>query len=715
MQRVIVVWKINRKNTGPGLGTFEGVFTPNILTILGVVLYLRLGWVVGNAGFIGTLAIIIIAHVITLCTALSMSSILSNTGIGAGGAYAIVNRSLGLESGGAIGIPLFLSQAFSVAFYIIGFSELWLTIFPTHSLFTVNIITWAVLATMSFISARLAFRVQYLVLMAIFLSIVSFLAGPSFNQHTPLMWGEYSEAGFWATFAIFFPAVTGILTGASMSGELRNPKKSIIKGTLAAITVGFIVYVTLAYWFVHQAEPAMLLADTSIILKLARFKSLIILGILGATLSSALSTLVSAPRTLAALADNRVIPFSRFLAKKAGNNEPRNAIIFSSLLSLGVLLGGNLNMLAGLLTMFFLTTYGAINLAVFLEQVIGVVSFRPRLHLSLLIPIVGFIGCVSAMMLINKFFTFIAVVVIISIYVVLSRKNLISPLGDVRGGIITAVTEWAAQRAMSMTYHPRLWKPAILVPVERGEDLRRIIRFVRNMIYPSGRFYSLTIRTKQETNNEVDQFAEILTPIKKEGLFVQTLLIDNNGSKVKAEIGMVLQTLLSTFLPPNTVLFTISNDKDKQEELKELIAQVEKYPIGIMCLYIHPKYGFGQEHRINLWLRDQSPNTNLAVLTALQLKRNWQGSLYLLRAVKREAAKNKAASSLEAFVEKARLPLDTRLKVVNGDFFEIVSNEPADITIIGMPESTDQIFELIHKIPNTILFVADSGLEDAVV
>lgn len=696
-----------------GLGTFEGVFTPTILTILGVIMYLRLGWVVGNAGLWGALVIIVIAHLITFCTALSMASMLTNIEVEAGGAYAIISRSLGMEAGGAIGMPLYLSQAFSVAFYIIGFTELWQTLFPLHPAKLVSFLTWLFLTILSLISARLAFRIQYLILVAMALSIISFMAGPS-HGNTGLVWtGNYQQASFWGTFAIFFPAVTGILTGASMSGELREPRRSIIRGTLAAIFTGFIIYVLLAYLFSQRTSQEVLLNDTLVILKLALYKPLIIAGILGATLSSALSTLVSAPRTLAALAEHRLIPFACFLAKKGVNNEPRNAVFISSLFSLAILLAGNLNMLAGLLTMFFLVTYGAINLAVFIEQVTGIVSFRPYLRISLLIPGIGFIGCILAMLLINKLFTVVALLVVIFFYLLLIQKRLVSPWGDVRGGIFIAITEWAAQKAMSMPYHPRLWKPSILVPIEKHEDFRRVARLLRNTIYPSGRLFCLTILDdEQNIDRNFLPMDDILGPLKKEGLFVQQITI--REASFDSGLLIVLQTLLKTFLPPNTVFFTISNDLEKQKRLRYILQKVSSYQIGLMCLHIHPKYALGQERRINLWLREKSPNLNLAVLAALQLARNWKDScLYLMRAIPNDAERGKAIADLESFREKARLPLSTKIQIVHGDFYDIISNEVSDITILGMPETLSQMFQLMNRVPGSILFVADSGLESA--
>jgi hypothetical protein len=150
-------------------GTFPGVFTPTLLTILGVIMYLREGWVVGNAGLLGAFGVILLAIAITTFTALSMSSITTNIRIGAGGAFSIISQSLGLEIGGSVGIPLFLSQALAVAMYIFGFREGWLRLFPHHSALAVDLITFAVIFVIAYLSAGLAFRIQYLIMAVIFL------------------------------------------------------------------------------------------------------------------------------------------------------------------------------------------------------------------------------------------------------------------------------------------------------------------------------------------------------------------------------------------------------------------------------------------------------------------------------------------------------------------------------------------------------------------
>lgn len=701
-------------NKPKGLKMFEGVYTPTLLTILGVIMYLRLGWVVGNVGFGGAVVIIVMAHVITVSTTLSMSSMLTNIRIGPGGAYAIITRSLGHEMGGAIGIPLYISQAISIAFYITGFSELWIYFFPAHSQMLVGVVTWLVLSAISMKSAKLAFQLQYGVLAVVGLSLVSFLFGPSLNPGGIAITGSMPAAGFWATFAIFFPAVTGVLTGATMSGELEDPRNSIIKGTLAAVFTGLAVYLLIAYWFAHQATLELLVSDTSIIFRLAKVKFLVVLGVMGAVLSSALSTLVSAPRTLSALAENRVVPFGNLLAAQNTKGEPVNAIILSSLISLVVILAGNLNSLAELLTMFFLTTYGMINMVVFLEQFTGVISYRPTMTMSIVVPVVGTVGCLSVMLLINPVFTGVTFITIGVIYSVLKRKNLTSPWGDVRGGVFISIAEWAAQKAMSIPYHPRLWKPSIAIPIEQPEDFRRISRFVVNLINPSGRMYYMTSHRETVMSREQEKnIDDALKPLKEERIFAQKVSV--TSPDFRSVLVPSLQCMGSTFLPPNMVLFTISGDEEKRSQFKSVLESIRPLKIAVGCLWLHPKYNLGLERKINLWLRDRSPNNDIAILCALQFARNFGAELNLCRVIERDDMKKETVKELVVFIEEARLPANTKVRVYSGDFRRVLDGERADLTIMGMPQKYDVMLDLIDHSEGSIFFVASGGLENALI
>ncbi|GAA0181349.1 amino acid permease [Clostridium sediminicola] len=701
-----------------GLRTIEGVYIPTLLTVLGVILYLRLGWIVGNSGLMGALAIIGIAHLITIATTLSMSSMLTNIKIGAGGAYSIISQSLGLEMGGAIGIPLYFSQAISVAFYITGFTELWGTFFPNHSTLLIAFIAWIILAGLSMYSTEFAFKVQYFIFAIVIISLISFVFGNASSNSNLQLVGSFGEASFWQTFAIFFPAVTGILTGATMSGELQNPRSSIIKGTLGAVITGLFIYILVAYLFVIKAPINALLDDSMIILNLSFSKTAVVAGIMGAVLSSALSTLVSAPRTLSAIAENRSTPFYSFFAKKTSKGEPKNAIVFSSLLSLVVLFFGNLDGLATLLTLFFLTTYAMINLVVFIEKILGIVSFRPSFSVSIIVPIIGFSGCLFSMLLINKFFTVITILIMTIIYYNLKKRNISSSWGDVRGGIFMALAEWAAQKSMSMPYHPKLWKPSLIAPVEYPEDFKRITDFIRSLIYDSGRLYYLTINENNDNINSINLRNEVLKPLREEKLFAQEIVI--NGGEFHKELPIVLQSLSSIFLSPNIILFTLSYDKEKQKKLEEIFKSRNYTKMGLMCLHIDSKFSFGQKRNINLWLRDKSPNNNLAVLSAIQLSKNWNSNLTLCRIVQDQSEIEEEQEHLSKFIEDGRLPLNTKVMVLKGEFDEVIKSIHTDLHIMGMPIYENHIeIENMVKITNlvsaSVVFVSDSGLENALV
>ncbi len=698
-----------------GLKTMEGVYVPTLLTILGVIMYLRLGWIVGNAGIIGALGIIAIAHVITLATTFSMSSMLTNIKVGAGGAYSIVTQSLGLEMGGAIGIPLYLSQAISVAFYITGFTELWTLYFPTHPIWLVGFITWLILAGLSIYSTKIAFRIQYIILAAVILSIFSFLFGPSIKVVSDPFIGSFSQAGFWATFAIFFPAVTGVLTGATMSGELADPRKSIIRGTLGAVFTGFAVYIGIAILFGLRAPESELIGRGMIILELSASNALVIMGIMGAVLSSALSTLISAPRTLGALAENRSVPYSKFFSKKDKTGAPVNAILLSSLFSMAVLMAGTLDALASLLTLFFLTTYAMINMVVLVEKLTGITSFRPSFPVHTVIPIIGFFGCLAVMFLISKVFLVVTVLVIATIYYLLQRKKFFSPWGDVRGGVFYSIAEWAAQKAYEMPYHPKLWKPSILIPVETPEDFKRLTEFTTALIAPSGRLYYLSINEKAVDKDRVDQ---VLQPLKEKNLFTQQVLVEEGVFEV--DFSVVIKTLSSAFLGPNTVFLTLSDDPFKQKRLIDVLDTIKSTEMGLMCLHFHNKYGMGQQRKIHLWLRDKSPNQNLAVLAALQLSKNWNAQVTLSRVVSYENEVEDAEESLRSFVEDARLPVNTVISVYVGSFMETLHGLNTDLHIMGMPKNGEDIqfdtmTRLMNELPASIMFVSDSGLESALV
>lgn len=246
------------KRTAPSaneLGTFGGVFTPSILTILGVIMFMRAGFVVGQAGVLQALLILVLAKSISLTTSLSIAAVSTNTPVAGGGAYFLISRSLGPEFGGAIGLALFLAQAVSVPFYILGFTESLVRSFPemTAHFRSIGLVTAAVLFVIAYVGARWAVKAQYLIMAILGLSIFAFLGGAVHHFETGTFLDNWKSAysgpnmSFWVVFAIYFPAVTGIMAGVNMSGDLKDPGRSIPRGTLAASCAAVLVVLFYIY------------------------------------------------------------------------------------------------------------------------------------------------------------------------------------------------------------------------------------------------------------------------------------------------------------------------------------------------------------------------------------------------------------------------------------------------------------------------------------
>lgn len=696
-------------------GTFGGVFTPDVLTILGVIMYLRLGWVVGNAGILGALAIIFLSKTISFCTGLSMASITTNIKIGAGGAYSIISKSLGLEAGGSIGIPFYISLMLSAALYIVGFTQGWLWIFPDHPPLLVAFITWFALLIISYISAHFAIRIQYLILGIIAASIFSFLLTPNDPVTSSKLIGTFENASFWEVFAVFFPAVTGIMAGANMSGDLKNPRRAIPLGTLTAIGTTLLIYVLLAVMAWRFISPAELRDNQMAMTDNALVGPLVLGGILAATFSSALASMVGAPRVLQALADQKTVPFSRFFSRKNRKKEPRNAILFTGGCIAVALLVGDLNALASLITMFFLITYGMINLVVFIQQRMKIISFRPTFKISSVFSLTGAVGSILVMFLINPVFSLVAISVIIGLYIWLGRRGLKADWGDIRGGMFLVMAERASQLASRFPRHQISWKPDLLIPVDDPKIWSESLLFIRNITYPSGSIFAFTV-TKEECEKTEKELGELLDPIKQQNILVNSTVIEDNTFLHGAKL--VIQTLNAGAIRPNTLFLSIGKNEKKDTIIRELLDHSSKFKMGSIILRRHENLGFGMQKDVNLWLRDKSPNWHLAMLISLQLIQNWDGKLRLVTSTPDNTEKPRLHNFLQDMSDQARLPSLIEFHVLHGDFEENLIQAPkADINIFGMPEDPDfhSMRQIAENIKSSCLYVKDSGAENALV
>ena len=711
-------------------GTFGGVFVPTLLTILGVILFLRQGWVIGNAGLLGGWLIISIAFIIVTFTALSMSCITTNIRIKAGGAYSIISQSLGLEVGGSVGVPLYLAQTFAITMYIFGFREGWIYIFPEHYGILVDLTVFGILFVVAFVSAGLAFRIQYIILAVIIGALLS-VAGSVFTgvlEHNVEWWGKFPGApendfegvSFWVFFAVLFPAATGIMAGANMSGELKDPKKSIPLGTISAIVISYLIYMGSAYWMARVASPDELVSNYNIMIDKALWAPAVLGGLLGATFSSALASIVGAPRILQALGDHRIFPGGDTFSKLSKNGEPRNAILLTGGIVLFTLMLRDLNTIAPLITMFFLITYMMINLVVFIEQRMDMISFRPTFQVPRFVPALGTLGCLFTMFIINPMFGLVALGIVLATYFYLTNRQLNVPHGDMRSGLFVSLAEWAAKKVSLLpSNNERAWKANLLVPVRNSRELRGSFSLIRNLVYPKGSIKLIGISSEESSDALRDSLSTMANTFRQENVYTRWSVLDSKN--FKDAVMDSLQTLQGTFFSPNILFLRVPPNNRYDSEIHSIITEARLNRMGIQLYIEDPIAQLGRSASVNVWIREQSPewdlsmdmgNIDLAMLSAFNLAQNWGARLRIITAVEESEVEN-AYRYIENLVNLARLP-NAFPHVEIGTLEEVLTSAPqADVDFFGLPDDPDleRFRSYVEFTRSACVFVADSGNE----
>lgn len=711
-------------------GTFAGVFTPTVLTILGIILFLRIGWVVGQAGLLGALSIIVLANIISLITGLCISSIATNMAIKTGGTYYMISRTLGLEIGGAIGIPLYLSQAISVAFYIIGFTEVFISVFPhldARLLSTGLILVFGILA---FVGADFVLKVQFVILAILATALVSVFAGGWGTWVSPeLLTPATSTIGFWAVFAVFFPAVTGITVGISMSGDLKDPVKSIPAGTLAAIGVTAAVYLGTAIWLGTHATSDQLAEDTMILEKLARWPQLILLGAWASTLSSALGSILAAPRTLEAIAVDRVVP--QMLGGRLGSaTEPRVAVLLTTAIAVSVAWMGNLNFVASVITMFFLNTYGMINLTAGLERLAGNPSFRPRLNVPWWVSLAGGVGCYGAMFLIHTPATIVAILVSYGVYVLLKHRALRQNWGDIRSGVFFGLARQALVLLESQPPHPRNWRPNIVVFTRLNDGREELMEVGKWLSHGKGivTFYQLLVGDLDELTSR--GLCDSARKHLQKHLKYRDCVAFSGSAAVTDFYSGVLHTAQThgvSGLEPNTCLMEWGDRLETQIAQLELVRRLIGLHKSCLLLKTQGESTFGSKKQIDVWWRGRDRNAELMLMLAHIISRSppWEGAeIRVLRLLESEEAVEGVTRDLMRLLKTVRVeaePTPVLRTEKNQSFFSAMQrvSTRTDLAFLGVPlpekerlEQQARYLTDLLALPVSIMLVRSGEVED---
>ena len=692
-------------------GALAGVFTPSILTILGVIMYLRLGWVVGQAGLLLTLAIIIISHIISVSTGLSISSIATDKKIKTGGIYYILSRSLGMAMGGSIGIVLFIGTALSISLYIVGFTENFLSIAPIADFLGMNgsvndiriigTVVILILITLALISTSLVIKTQYFILAAILLSLVSVSIGFFTFVHTEtegILWSPAPNSiSFELLFAVFFPAVTGFTAGVAMSGDLKNPSKDIPRGTLASIIVGFLVYVSLAIGIAVFIDRSLLINDSNFLMTIAWFSPLVVMGIWGATLSSALGGILGGPRILQAIANDKIMP--AFFGKGYGlNNEPRNALLLIFFISeLGILLG-DLNMIAGIVSMFYLASYGFINLAFALESFAST-DFRPSFRISKWIGVIGFIASFAVMLKMDVMAMSLALIIMTGIYLFLKRKEFKSDSGDVWTSVWNTVARSALHKMDNNKIEDRNWQPNILLFSGSTQKRPHLVNFGKNLV---GKFGVLSNFDLIEDKSSEQLFPKNEQSVSDEKEDIGIFYRRQSCRDIYQGIEIIASTYGFSGMEPNTVLMGWAKSAQPQKFAK-LVKSLYDLDLNVLLMDYDKELGFGKKSSIDIWWRGEGLNNNLALFLAkfLMASPEWENAKLRLISISEFEHQGEQLFKKASYVLEA-LRIEAEITIINNQYnkrgvFDIIKEESigTDLVYMGLPEiekGKEQVF-----------------------
>ncbi len=688
---------------------------------------MRMGWVVGNAGLWGTIIIVIIAHVISISTGLSISSISTDKKVGAGGVYYVLSRSMGLPIGGAIGLTLFVGTAFSIALYLIGFSEslnAYLGLDTTiNGLRSSASLALLVLTIIAFISTSVALKTQFFILAAIIISLVSIFWGTSeYVPETVASFGGPDSASLEEVFAIYFPAVTGFTAGIAMSGDLSNPKKSIPSGTIAAIAVGFIVYIVLAFFISYNINSEMLLSDYNILMKIATHAPLVVAGIWGATLSSALGGILGGPRIFQAMSIDKITP--AFFGKGVGkDNEPRNALILTVIIAEAGILIGELDLIARVVSMFYLAAYGFINISFFLERWASA-DFKPSFNVNKWIGMIGFIATFAVMFKLDMLAMIAAIVIIGGIYLWLARRQITLGTGDVWQSVWSTVVKTGLKKMDAKDDHKRNWKPNILLFSGNSAARPYLLEFSKSLAGQAGIVTNFDLIENKEAKVLFPKHKQSITDdiLKKYDIFGRRIEVKN----VFKGIENIATTFGFSGLDPNTALMGWARNTNDPIWFAQMTQKLIDLDYNVLYLDYDERWGFRKREKIDLWWRGISNNAELMLHLAkfISVSPEWRNANIRIllvndNAVDRKIIENRIEKLLEEF--RVQAEINVLRNSENRHFYDLmkVVSADADLVFIGIPNIAsgeeasfvERTNNLVSVIGTTLLVKASSTFE----
>lgn len=733
------------KGVKKGFGTAPVFFTA-ISTILGAILFLRFGFATGTLGFTGVMLIILLGHMVTIPTALAISELATNKRVEGGGEYFIISRSFGLNIGATIGIALFLSQAISVAFYVIAFTEAFEFFFnwvlsDFDFVLPRQVISVPVMLILSVLilkkGANLGVKALYFVVAVLFIALALFFLGKtdfSTQQQVSIFSGQMRNMDqFFFVFAIIFPAFTGMTAGVGLSGDLKNPSKSIPIGTITATVLGMVVYFFITWKLISSASSNDLTTDQFIMGKIAVFGAVVIpLGLAASTISSALGSVMVAPRTLQALARDRSFPLkimNFWLAKgRKGDHEPVNASLVTCIIAMVFVIAGNVNSVAEIISMFFMVTYGSLCLISFLNHFGSSPSYRPSFRSRWYFSLAGFIFAVWIMFKINTMYAFLAIVLMLLIYIGISRyhKSRKGMQAIFANSIFQLNRNIQVYLQRTSSRKPdKEWRPSAICISRDSFRRTRAFEMLNWISYRYGfgtylhlieDFYSR--KSYQHAKEVLKALLEKFSDIENH-VYVDTIISPSYTSAIAQSI----QIPGISGMENNMIMFEFN--KDQPDNLKEIVENFALVNAGNfdVCVVGSSAEKIKSKAEIHIWIRSQDThNANLMILLGFIISGHplWKKSKLRIFEVCKPENLEETRKSIEELLMKGRLPITSKniemiLEDKNTPIKQIIEerSSKAGLTIVGfrgemLKHHHEKLFEGYDKL-GTLLFVNSVG------
>jgi amino acid transporter len=648
----------------------------------------------------------------------------------------MVAHSLGLELGGAIGIPLFLCRTLSITFYSYGLAEAILALWPSASssgspisVQLVAAVTVVVITAVAGRSAGLALRLQLPIMAAVGISLLALVSGAlEGGFRAPELNASYRTApeGFWYVFAVFFPAVTGFTAGIGLSGDLKDPRKSIPRGTLLAVGTGTAMYLLIPILIGSSARLAL---DDLATPGVAAWTGVALLGVwlvfpgmLGAILSSAFGSVLGGPRVLQALAKDGLAP--RFLARVSRTGQPTIATWISGAIALAAVALGGLNAVAQFVTILFLTLYVAINLSAAAERWAGDPSYRPTLNVPWVVSLLGSAGAAIVMLLINPVACVIAVILELALYMYLRRRAMQRRWGDARAGIWMTLARFALLRLRRHADDPRNWRPNILVFVGDPEKRIGLVRLASWFGQRRGLITAIQLIEADLITEDVDtdrRHREMERSLADAGLLAFSK-VDVVREFESGVIGAAQANGIAG-LQSNTVIVGWPKKAGRLEAWLRIVRALSKVGMSTVFVRLNGTHEPGREMRIDLWWGGLEHNGDLMLLLAYLMRLNpeWADARVLVRSIARDEEEQELQSrGLEHLLQEVRIQADTDIIMSRADqsIADIIHTHSAgaDVVFLGLqepaPGTEGEYSHRMEQLANglkTTIFVRNAG------